>query len=165
MLLCATQNNIPTLLYSPWEKMSNSKSFKSQKFSIWGTNRCVNIVDLYSILLYKTKSRNFKSHGLKAVGCLEEQIRAQWTDFFMVCNMATKNSGFPEKPVEKIRFEIFKKLSCLHFLAKFNEFWILCSSRKDVQKLSLALFRTGSSGSGNSVFVFMYYCALFRAPL
>ena len=63
------------------------------------------------ILLYKTKSRNFKSHGLKAVGCLEEQIRAQWTGFFMMCNMATKNSGFPEKPVEKIRFEIFKKLS------------------------------------------------------
>ena len=30
-----------------------------------------------SILLYKTKSRNFKSHGLKAVGCLEEQMRAQ----------------------------------------------------------------------------------------
>ena len=119
-----------------------------------------------SILLYKTKSRNFKSHGLKAVGCLEEQIRAQWTDFFVVCNMATKNSGFPEKPVEKIRFEIFKKLSCLHFLAKFNEFWILYSSCKDVRKLLLAFFRTGSSGSGNSVFVFMYYCALlstFRA--
>merc|ERR1711923_401556 len=110
---------------------------------------------MLSVLLYKTKSRNLKSHGLKAVGCQEEQIRAQWTDFFMVCNMATKNSGFPEKPVEKIRFEIFKKLSCLHFLAKFNEFWILYSSCKDVRKSLLAFFCTGSSGSGNSVFVFM----------
>ena len=27
-------SSIPTLLYSPWEKISNSKSFKSQKFSI-----------------------------------------------------------------------------------------------------------------------------------
>ena len=125
----------------------------------------LNVYLSISILLYKTKSRNFKSHGLKAVGCLEEQIRAQWTGFFMVCNMATKNSGFPEKPVEKIRFEIFKKLSCLHFLAKFYEFWILCSSCIDVRKLLLAFFCTGSSGSGNSVFVFMYYCALFRAPL
>ena len=30
-----------------------------------------------SIHTYKTKSRNFKSHGLKAVGCLEKQMRAQ----------------------------------------------------------------------------------------
>ena len=43
--LTKAHSSIPTLLYSPWEKMSNSKSFKSQKFSIWGTNRCVNIVN------------------------------------------------------------------------------------------------------------------------
>ena len=92
-------------------------------------------------------------------------MRAQWTDFFMVCNMATKKSGFPEKPVEKIRFEIFKKLSCLHFLAKFNEFWILYSPCKGVRKSLLAFFRTGSSGSGNPVYVFysaMYLCVLYE---
>ena len=108
-----------------------------------------NTILIYSILLYKTKSRNFKSHGLKAVGHLDEPIRAQWTDFFMVCNMATINSGFPEKTVEKIRFEIFKKLSCLHFLAIFNEFWILYSSCKDVRKLllySIFLYRFIRSG-------------------
>ena len=73
----------------------------------------------------------------------------------MVCNMATKKSGFPEQPVEKIRFEIFKKLSCLHFKAKFYDFWILHSSCKDVRKILLAFFRTGSSGSGNFVSVSM----------
>ena len=73
----------------------------------------------------------------------------------MVCNMATKKSGFPEQPVEKIRFEIFKKLSCLYFQAKFYDFWILHSSCKDVRKILLAFFRTGSSGSGNFVSVSM----------
>ena len=113
-----------------------------------------------SILLYKTKSRNFKSHGLKAVGCLEEQMRAQQTDFFMVCNMATKKSGIPDQPVQKIRFEIFKTLSCLHFLAKFNEFLIFCSSCRAVQKILLAFSCTGSSGFAKSVSVFSSYSRL-----
>ena len=149
-----------------WEGKSSQRLSFLLEFCPW------DVLDDLSIYLlsifyttHKRESRKFKSHGLKAIGCLEEQMRAQWIDFFMVCNMATKNSGFPEKPVEKIRFEIFKKLSCLHFLAKFNEFWILYSSCKDVRKSLLAFFCTGTSGSGNSVFVFMHYCALFRAPL
>ena len=39
-------SSIPTLLYSPWEKNSYSKSFKSQQFSIWGTNWFINIVNI-----------------------------------------------------------------------------------------------------------------------
>ena len=87
-------------------------------------------------------------------------MRAQQTDFFMVCNMATKKSGIPDQPVEKIRFEIFKTLSCLHFLAKFNEFLIFCSSCRAVQKILLAFSRTGSSGSAKSVSVFSSYSRL-----
>ena len=71
---------------------------------------------------HKRESRKFKSHGLKAIGCLEMQSRAQWTDFFMVCNMATKKSGFPEKPVEKIWFENFKKLSVYIFWPNLMNF-------------------------------------------
>ena len=71
-----------------------------------------------------------------------------------------KKSGFPDQPVEKIRFEIFKTLSCLHFLAKFNEFLIFCSSCRAVQKILLAFSRTGSSGSAKSVSVFSSYSRL-----
>ena len=39
------QNNIPTLLYSPWEKYWCQKSFKSQKSSIGGVLMCINIVN------------------------------------------------------------------------------------------------------------------------
>ena len=61
----------------------------------------IQCISLQSILLYKTKSRNFKSHGLKAVGHLDEPIRAQWTDFFMVCNMATKKTDFRKNRLRK----------------------------------------------------------------
>ena len=76
--------------------------------------------------------------------------------------MAPKKSGFPDQPVEKIRFEIFKTLSCLHFLAKFNDFLIFCSSCRAVQKILLAFFRTGSSGFGKAVSVFSCYSRLSK---
>ena len=40
------QSSIPTLLYSPWKKNSHSKSCNRQKFSIWDTNRCFNILNI-----------------------------------------------------------------------------------------------------------------------
>ena len=54
-----------------------------------------------SIHKHKRESQKFKSHGLKAIGCLEKQMRAQWTDFFMVCNMATKKPDFRKNRLRK----------------------------------------------------------------
>ena len=84
------------------------------------------------------------------------KVSKDWL-FHVDCH-GQKKSGFPDQPVEKIQFEIFKTLSCLHFLAKFDEFLILYSSCKGVRKILIGFFRTGLSGSRNSVSMYMY-CA------
>ena len=43
--LAFSKNNVPTLLYSPWKKILFQVILKSQKFSIWGAKRCVNVLD------------------------------------------------------------------------------------------------------------------------
>ena len=78
---------------------------------------------------------------------------------FIVDCHGQKKSGFPDQPVEKIRFEIFKTLSGLHFFAKFDEFLILYSSGKGVWKILIGFFRTGLSGSRNPVSIVYVLCS------
>ena len=58
---------------------------------------------------------------MKAVGHLEQQMRALWIDLFMELDMATKKSGYLVQPVEKIRFQIFKTLSWLQICKQLLE--------------------------------------------
>ena len=46
---------------------------------------------------------------MKAVCYLEQQMRC--LDIFMELDEVTKKSGYPDQPVEKILFEIFKTVS------------------------------------------------------